>query len=47
MKDLRTEVLGVRLSKKEFEMLNQVCKTLQIRKSDFIRNLIWSYLNDR
>ena len=43
-KDFRTKMIGVRLSEKEFEMLNQVCQAMQITKSVFIRNLIYREL---
>lgn len=38
--DFRTKIVGIKLTEKEFEMLNEICDTLQTTKSKFIRNLI-------
>ena len=38
--ELRTKKLSVKLTEKEFDALNEVCKAMQISKSVFIRGLI-------
>jgi len=40
MTEKRTKTIGVKLTPKEFDILNEFCNTLQINKSVFIRNLI-------
>ena len=40
MKEFRTKMLGVKLTEREYQALNEVCQALQIPKSVFIRNLI-------
>ena len=40
MTEYRTKTIGVKLTETEFEVLNEICDTLQITKSKFIRNLI-------
>lgn len=40
MNDFRKKMLGVKLTEREFEALNEVCQAMQISKSVFIRNLI-------
>ena len=40
MTEYRTKTIGIKLTEKEFEMLNEICNTLQTTKSNFIRNLI-------
>lgn len=40
MSELKTKTIGIKLTEKEFEILNEVCKALQVNKSTFIRNLI-------
>ena len=36
----RTKMIGVKLTPKEFEALNEICQTLQTTKSNFVRTLI-------
>ena len=38
--DKRSKMLGVKLTVKEFDLLNQYCSLMQIEKSEFIRTLI-------
>jgi len=40
MKEYRNKTIGVKLTSKELEVLNEVCTALQISKSIFIRQLI-------
>lgn len=40
MEDKRIDTISFKVTKKEFEVINQICESLQISKSDFIRNLI-------
>ena len=40
MTENRTKLLGVKLTPSEFELLNDICTTLQITKSAYIRQLI-------
>ena len=40
MNERRLETISFKVTKKELEILNQVCDSLQVSKSDFIRNLI-------
>lgn len=40
MNEKRTKTIGVKLTEKEFQILNEVCTALQINKSVFIRQLI-------
>lgn len=44
MTENRTKILGVKLTPKEFEALNEICLTLQTTKSKFIRTLIYKEL---
>ena len=40
MAENRTKLLGVKLTPKEYEALNEICNALQTTKSKFIRKLI-------
>lgn len=40
MTEFRTKMLGVKLTEREFEALNEVCNALQVSKSIYIRQLI-------
>ena len=44
MEDKRIDTISFKVTKKEFEVINQICESLQISKSDFIRKLISDYL---
>ena len=40
MGELRNKHLSVKLTEKEFQAVTEICRTLQISKSVFIRSLI-------